>query len=180
MGALGCDLKLLLNSDNVQALSPGDLLANYRGPVCVCVCQRGLHWQRGGPAVRSAVQVLRWLRHVSLLLVGLTPHAVCLLCAPSLPLQLKTGCGVHLLVNMGAVKCARTIGRRLVCPVVVGCGFAIVVCMQQHVSVTDMLKCSHSWHPCTRSQVRTRVLLVVSSTPSQDRTGDLQRVRLTS
>ena len=38
MGALGCDLRLLLKSDNVQALSPGDLLANYRGPVCVCVC----------------------------------------------------------------------------------------------------------------------------------------------
>ena len=156
MGALGCGMRLLLESDNLQPLSPGDRLSNNRGPVCVC--QRGLRWQHGGPAVRSAVQVLRWLRRVALLLVGLTSHAVCLPCAPSLPLQLKTGCGVHLLVNTGAVKCARTIRRRLVCPVVVGCGFAIVFCMQQHVSVTDMFKCSHSCHSRTPSQDRTGVL----------------------
>ena len=35
MGALVRGLRLLRKSDNLQTLSPGDLLTNYRGPVCV-------------------------------------------------------------------------------------------------------------------------------------------------
>ena len=157
MGALGCGLRLLLESDNLQPLEPGDRLTNYRGPVCVC--QRGLRGQHGGPAVRSAVQVLRWLRHVSLLLVGLTLPCRLLLCAPSLPLHPKKRVVASIcLCTRSAVKCARMIGRRWVCPVVVGCGFALVFCMQQPVSVTNMFRCSHSCHSCTPSRVRTGVL----------------------
>ena len=38
MGALGCGLRLQFKSDNLQPLSPGDLLTNYHGPVRACVC----------------------------------------------------------------------------------------------------------------------------------------------
>ena len=129
MGALDGGLRLLPNSDNLQPLSPGDLLTNCRGPVCVCG-QRGLRWQHGGPCsslCRAGAQVApaRFLAAGGL-------DVPCRLwpCAPSLPLQLKTGCGAHLLVNTGAVKCARMIGRTSVCPVVVGCGFCnrVFVC----------------------------------------------------
>ena len=156
MGALVRGLRLLRKSGNLQTLSPGDLLTNYRGPVCVWSAGPALAaWGPCSSLCRAGAQVApaRFLAAG-----GLDVPCRLLPCAPSLPLQLKTGCGVHLLVNTGAVKCARTIGRRLVCPVVVGCGFAIVFCMQQHVSVTDMFKCSHSCHSRTTSQDRTGVL----------------------
>ena len=156
MGALVRGLRLLRTSGNLQTLSPGDLLTNYRGPVCEWSAGPALAaWGPCSSLCRAGAQVApaRFLAAG-----GLDVPCRLLPCAPSLPLQLKTGCGVHLLVNTGAVKCARTIGRRLVCPVVVGCGFAIVFCMQQHVSVTDMFKCSHACHSRTRSQDQSEVL----------------------
>ena len=156
MGALDGGLRLLPNNDNLQPLSPGDLLTNCRGPVCVWSAGPALAaWGPCSSLCPAGAQVApaRFLAAG-----GLDVPCRLLPCAPSLPLQLKTGCGAHLLVNTGAVKCARMIGRTSVCPVVVGCGFAIVFCMQQHVSVTDMFKCSHSCHSRTPSQVRTGVL----------------------
>ena len=147
MGALVRGLRLLRKSDNLQTLSPGDLLTNYRGPVCVWSAGPALAaWGPCSSLCRAGAQVApaRFLAAG-----GLDVPCRLLPCAPSLPLQLKTGCGVHLLVNTGAVKCARTIGRRLVCPVVVGCGFcnrvlyaAACVC-NRHVQVFTFLSLAH-------------------------------------
>ena len=67
-------------------------------------------------------------------------------CAPNLAQDRV--CGVHLLVTAGAVKCARIIGRRLVCPIVVGCGFALVrvrssMCLSPTCSSAHILSRRH-------------------------------------
>ena len=69
-------MRLLLALENLSPPSRGDLLVNFLGSVRVCE-GGGLLWQHGGPTVRSAVQVVRWLRRVSLLAAGFASHAVC-------------------------------------------------------------------------------------------------------